>query len=45
MTLYPDYKIDKQNAPEDTNIYTVSHKTTNEKFRFAVRTCVPPQEI
>ena len=45
MMVYQDYEIDKQNAPQETRIYSVTHKITNEKFRFATRSCVPSSQI
>lgn len=43
MAIHPYYNIlPPQFAPNSTWIYTVTHETTNEKFRFAIRSCVSP---
>ncbi len=42
MTLYPQWNIDKFRTSDSTIIYTVEHKDTGEKFRFAIRGCVMP---
>ena len=41
---YPDFALDTFNfASESTKIYTIKHKDSDEKFRFAVRGCnIPP---
>lgn len=41
---YPDFSLDMFNfASESTKIYTIKHKDSDEKFRFAVRGCnIPP---
>ncbi len=41
---YPDFTLDTFNlASEATKIYTIKHKDSDEKFRFAVRGCnIPP---
>ena len=41
MSLYTDYEIEIQIAPNNTKIYSVEYESTNEKMRFAVRGCVP----
>ena len=41
MIFYPEFKIDKFIITSDsTKIYTVEHRNSKEKFRFAVRGCV-----
>ncbi len=42
MTLYPQLYIDKFTTSDAVIIYTIMHKDTKEKFRFAIRTCVMP---
>ena len=42
MIYYRDFDIDKYRTGDSKIIYTIKHKNTNEKFRFAVRTCVIP---
>lgn len=42
MLLYPDFNIDKYRAGDSSIIYSVEKKQSQEKFRFAVRTCVIP---
>ncbi len=43
MMFYPQWKITKLSASDSTIIYTVEHKDSKEKFRFAVRSCaIPP---
>lgn len=42
MILYPQYKITKFETGEMTTIYTIEHKKTQERFRFAIRSCVIP---
>jgi len=42
MLLYPEFKIDKFRTSDSTIIYTIGHEDSEEKFRFAVRTCVIP---
>jgi hypothetical protein len=42
MVLYPQFDIDKFKTGDSTTIYTVGHKNSEEKFRFAVRSCVIP---
>lgn len=41
---YPDFTLDMFNlASESTKIYTIKHKDSDERFRFAVRGCnIPP---
>ena len=41
MSLYPEFKIKQTNAPNESWIYTIENLETNEKFRLAVRSCVP----
>jgi hypothetical protein len=45
MVLYPNYKIKKTRTNDLSIIYTLLHKESNEKFRFAIRTCVMPPGI
>lgn len=42
MLTYPEFNIDKLRTSDSTIIYTVQHKDSKEKFRFAVRSCVIP---
>jgi hypothetical protein len=43
MLLYPDFIIYKFKTGESDMIYTVEHKDSKEKFRFAIRGCaIPP---
>ena len=43
--LYPDFIIDKFRTGDSTVIYTIEHKESKEKFRFAVRGCIIPPGI
>ncbi|HED05386.1 MAG TPA: hypothetical protein ENI61_01720 [Ignavibacteria bacterium] len=45
MLIYPEFNIDKLRTGDSTIIYTVEHKDSKEKFRFAVRGCVIPPGI
>ena len=45
MYLYPQYGIDKFRTTDSEEIYTITYKKTNEKFRFAIRGCVISPEI
>jgi len=45
MLLYPDYSIEKFRTSSLNTIYTLKHRTSNEMFRFAVRSCVIPPGI
>ena len=40
--LYPEFSIDKFRTEDSSVIYTIEHKDSKEKFRFAVRGCVIP---
>lgn len=43
MMVYPEFLIDKFKTEDSTTIYTVEHKDSKEKFRFAIRGCaIPP---
>ena len=42
MLLYPDFKIERFTTGDLNKIYTITHKKTREKFKFAVRGCVIP---
>lgn len=42
MILYPEFKINRFETSELNTVYTVTHKKTNDKFKFAVRGCVMP---
>ncbi len=42
MLLYPQFNIDKFRTGDSTIIYTVQHRDSKEKFRFAIRGCVIP---
>ncbi len=42
MLIYPEWKINKFKTGDSTILYTIEHKGTGEKFRFAVRGCVIP---
>lgn len=41
MLFYYKFHIDKFTTGDATRIYTVEHKDTKEKFRFAIRSCAP----
>ncbi len=43
--LYPEFSIDKFRTGDSSIIYTIEHKDSKEKFRFAVRGCVIPPGI
>ena len=43
--IYPDFIIDKFRTEGSTVIYTIEHKESKEKFRFAVRGCAIPPGI
>ncbi len=40
MLLYPEWYINKFRTSDAITIYTVEHKDSKEKFRFAIRGCV-----
>ncbi len=42
MLLYPQFDIDKFRTGDSTTIYTVTDRDSEERFRFAVRSCVIP---
>ena len=42
MILYPEFDLDKFRTGDSTTIYTVGHKNSEERFRFAIRSCVIP---
>lgn len=42
LLTYPDFVIDLFRMDDFTEIYTVEHKNSKEKFRFAVRGCASP---
>jgi hypothetical protein len=42
MLLYPDFEIDKFRTGDSDTIYTLTHRESGERFRFAVRGCVIP---
>ncbi len=43
QVTYPDYSIEKHLIDSGNMIYTIENKKTEEKFRFAVRSCsIPP---
>lgn len=42
MLLYPEFRIDKFRTGDGDTLYTLQHKGTQEKFKFAVRSCVIP---
>ena len=43
MLVYPEFLIEKFRTGDSTMIYTVEHKDSKEKFRFAVKGCtIPP---
>jgi hypothetical protein len=42
MLIYPEFNIDKFRTGNSDTIYTVAHRETGERFRFAVRSCVLP---
>ncbi|MFH1586150.1 MAG: hypothetical protein ABIB79_05265 [archaeon] len=43
--FYPKFKIDKFRTSDLETIYTVEHRDSGERFRFAVRGCVIPPGI
>jgi len=43
--IYPEFSIDKFKTGESTIIYTVDHKESKERFRFALRGCAIPPGI
>jgi hypothetical protein len=43
--LYPEFMIDKTKTSDLSNIYTIEHRESREKFRFAVRSCAIPPTI
>ena len=45
MLIYPEFEIDKFNTGDLTTIYTIKHRKSGEKFRFAVRSCAIPPGI
>jgi hypothetical protein len=42
MMIHPQYNIQKFRTGKSDTIYTITYRDTNEKFRFAVRSCVIP---
>ncbi|MBI2043423.1 hypothetical protein HYT25_03475 [Candidatus Pacearchaeota archaeon] len=43
MLTYPEFEVEKFSLAEKGVIYTVKYIDTNEKFRFAIRSCfIPP---
>ena len=42
MLVDPEWSIEKFTSGKGTSIYTITHRETNEKFRFAIRGCVSP---
>ena len=42
MVFYPQYKIEKFVAGDSAKIYTITEKSSDKKFVFAVRSCVVP---
>jgi len=42
MLFYPQFDIDKFTTGDSTIIYTIEHRDSKERFRFAVRSCVMP---
>ena len=42
MLLYPQFEIDKFRTGDGDTIYTIQDRKTEEKFKFAVRSCVIP---
>lgn len=42
MILYPEFNINRFKTSDLNIIYTVTHKKTGDKFKFAVRGCVMP---
>jgi hypothetical protein len=45
MLFYPKFNIDVFKTGDLTTIYTLEHKDSKEKFRFAIRTCIIPPGI
>ena len=42
MILYPEFNIDRFKTSDLNIVYTITHKKTGDKFKFAVRGCVMP---
>ncbi len=42
MLVYPDLSIDRFTLGSGEEIYTITHRKTGERFRFAIRGCVIP---
>lgn len=42
MIIYPKYDIQKFNTGESDTIYTIKDLTTNQEFKFAIRSCALP---
>ena len=42
MQLYPEFKIQRFRTGQGDTVYTITHKSSQEVFRFAVRACVIP---
>ena len=45
MKVYPEIKIDKFTTQDGSIIYTMTHRDSEEFFRFAIRGCVFPPGI
>jgi len=45
MLVYPEFNIDRFRTGDSIIIYTVKHRESKEKFRFAVRGCVLPPGV
>lgn len=45
MLFYSQFKIDKFRTGDLITIYTLEHRDSKEKFRFAVRSCVIPPSM
>jgi hypothetical protein len=43
MIMYPEFLIEKQTLGDYTSIYSITHKSTGQKFNIAIRSCpIPP---
>jgi hypothetical protein len=42
MILYPEYDVTKDLSGDSNLIYTVTERSTDQKFRFAIRGCLMP---
>jgi len=42
MMIYPEYDLDKFRTGDSDIIYTVKERSSNQEFKFAIRSCVLP---